>query len=77
MSMFDSFKWAIRVKLERLLLHESNDWSPFTQVLLPGDEDLNVTVERWSVYEAPTFNAIIRPGNEEDVQKAVRPQICS
>ncbi|KAF2135276.1 uncharacterized protein K452DRAFT_239649 [Aplosporella prunicola CBS 121167] len=46
--------------------------SPKTEIYFPTDPDYaNVTTQRWSVYEQPSYVASIKPASESDVQAIV------
>lgn len=42
-----------------------------TRVFFPSDPNFSNETQRWNAYETPTYQIAIRPGSEEDVQKAV------
>lgn len=49
--------------------------SPGTQVFLPSDSDYtDETIQRWTIYDEPTYIASVKPALESDVQKVVSSQ---
>ncbi len=47
--------------------------SPGAKIFLPTDVDYTVEVTpRWTIYDGPTFRAVIEPATEKDVQTIVR-----
>lgn len=57
--------------LEALLKTPEWKLQPETRILFPSDQSFASETERWNTDSAPTFKAAIRPGSEEDAQKAV------
>ena len=47
--------------------------SPGAKIFLPTDVDYVAEVTpRWTIYDGPTFRAVIEPATEKDVQTIVR-----
>lgn len=58
--------------LKALLSEPGRKWCPGTQVFFPGQKDYaSLTTQRWTVYEAPSYLAAIKPACVGDVQKVV------
>ena len=67
--------WTITANpdLRSILSRPENRWSLSTKIFYPSDPKwTNETTQRWSMYRAPSYDASIRPGMEEDVVKIVR-----
>ncbi|KAL9039404.1 MAG: hypothetical protein Q9180_002547 [Flavoplaca navasiana] len=62
--------------LKTLLSEPGRKWCPGTQVFFPGQKNYaSLTTQRWSIYEAPSYLAAIKPACVADVQKVV--QLCA
>lgn len=48
-----------------------SQWSPDTFFYSAGSEDFANATERWTTYEAPTYQGAIRPTNEKDLAQIV------
>ncbi|RYP19810.1 hypothetical protein DL765_003156 [Monosporascus sp. GIB2] len=49
----------------------SAQWSSGTTLSFPGSESFTSSTERWTIFEAPTYAAAIKPATEADVVQAV------
>lgn len=62
---------AARVKssadLKFILTSPSVHWSPKTTISFPGESDFVNATERWTVFDPPTYNAVVSVGAETDV----------
>ncbi|PHH61213.1 hypothetical protein CDD81_694 [Ophiocordyceps australis] len=58
--------------LRCLLLSPVNNWSTRTVVAFPGEIEFDDLTERWTVYDPPTYSAVISPETEEDLLKIVK-----
>jgi hypothetical protein len=48
--------------------------SPGAKIYFPSDPSyVNETIQRWTVYEEPTYIAAIKPATDDDVKAIVRP----
>lgn len=47
------------------------EWSENTTIAYPGSVDYEDATERWSIYDPPTYSAVVSPGVEADVVQAV------
>ena len=54
--------------LKPLLSQPQHAWCSGTQVFFPGQANYaNLTTQRWSVYEEPTYAASVKPACVQDV----------
>ena len=54
--------------LKSLLSDPKQKWCSNTQVFFPGQPNYtNLTTQRWSSYEEPSYLASVKPGCEQDV----------
>ncbi|KAG9826263.1 hypothetical protein KCU98_g648, partial [Aureobasidium melanogenum] len=60
-----------RTDIRSWLSASSNHWSPNTTIGYPGSADFLNSTERWTLFSAPTYSAVITPGTEADVAKVV------
>lgn len=49
------------------------DWSPHTEISIPGESEFTNATTRWTEYRAPTYSAALSVGSEEGLVTAVRP----
>ena len=58
--------------LRALLSQPQHKWCKGTQVFFPGQPNYaNLTTQRWTSYEAPSYVASIKPACVEDIEKVV------
>lgn len=60
-----------RTDLRSLLTASSNNWAANTTIAFPGSSNFANTIERWTTFDAPSYSAVISPGDTDDVLKAV------
>ncbi|KFA73977.1 hypothetical protein S40288_10224, partial [Stachybotrys chartarum IBT 40288] len=60
------------LNLRDILLDTCNGWAANTTIAFPGDQTFNSSTERWSIYKAPSYSAVVSPAVEQDVAKAVK-----
>ena len=54
--------------LKSMLSNPKQKWCSNTQVFFPGQPNYaNLTTQRWSSYEEPSYLASVKPGCEQDV----------
>ncbi|KAK4992368.1 hypothetical protein LTR50_001126 [Elasticomyces elasticus] len=53
-------------------LLNSKKWSANTTIAYPGSAGFADQTLRWTIFDAPTYSAVITPGNEQDVIQAVK-----
>lgn len=71
-AVFPALASAANNDLVFLFQQASHQWSPDTHIYYPGEMDYKEeTTQRWSTYQAPTYQVSIKPGTEDDVQKVV------
>ncbi|RWA08729.1 hypothetical protein EKO27_g6368 [Xylaria grammica] len=61
-----------RVSLRSILLDPELAWSDQTTITFPNSAGFVEATERWTVFEAPTYQAALQPATEADVIKAVK-----
>ncbi|RDW79379.1 hypothetical protein BP6252_04017 [Coleophoma cylindrospora] len=61
-----------RADLWGLLSSSSNSWSANTTIYPTGTDEFENVTARWTLFDAPTYSAVISPGNEADLVKAVK-----
>jgi len=61
-----------RVDLKSLLTASSNNWSSTTTISFPGSPAFVNETERWTLFDEPTYSAVISPGSETDLVTVVR-----
>ena len=58
--------------LKSLLTNTKHKWCSNTQVFFPGQPNYaNLTTQRWSSYEAPSYLASVKPACVRDVETIV------
>ena len=58
--------------LKTVLSHPQNHWCSGTQIFFPEEPDYaNLTTQRWTTYDAPSYVASIKPSCVEDVATIV------
>lgn len=57
--------------LRSLFWSRGNSWSPKTTIFFPSDDEFADLTARWTIFQPPTFLAVVRPGTEADAAKAV------
>ena len=63
--------------IKSLLAQPQHAWCSGTQVLFPGQANYaNLTTQRWSTYEAPTYIASVKPACVQDVITIVSTASC-
>lgn len=61
-----------RADIASIIEKHVHKFSPNTSIYLPSSPEFFNITERWTTFDAPTFNAAISPATEEDVVKSVR-----
>jgi hypothetical protein len=46
-------------------------WSPNTTIAFPGQANFNAKTERWSIFDPPTYFAVVSPATEADLVQTV------
>ena len=58
--------------IKSLLAQSQNSWCSGTQVFFPGMANYaNLTTQRWTSFEAPSYVASVKPSCANDVAKVV------
>lgn len=47
------------------------NWSENTIIAYPGSEHFVDSTERWTIFDPPTYSAVVTPGTDADVVQAV------
>ncbi|RDW91774.1 hypothetical protein BP5796_01168 [Coleophoma crateriformis] len=61
-----------RAALFDILSSSSNCWAANTTIYASGTAQFENVTERWTLFDAPTYSAVISPGTEADLVKAVQ-----
>ena len=64
-----------RVDLKSLLTASSNNWSSTTTISFPGSPTFVNETERWTLFDEPTYSAVVSPGTETDLVTVVSESI--
>ena len=60
-----------RVDLRAMLTAPSNNWSSTTTISFPGSPSFTNETQRWTLFDQPTYSAVISVGSETDLVTVV------